>query len=321
MEISRDLLTIVVPCYNEEEVLPETVKELGKVLENLIDQQKISKQSKILFIDDGSKDQTWKSIRRFESQFNYVTGIKFSRNFGHQNALVAGLTMAVNYSDVMITIDADLQDDVNAIYKMVAKYHEGKDIVYGVRDNRDTDTVFKRKTALSFYKLMKKLGVEMVPNAADYRLMSKRAVETLLQFKERNLFLRGMVPMVGFPSSKVFYSRKERFAGESKYPLRKMVKFAIDGITSFSTAPIKLIMGLGIMVVIVGVILLVYTLIQHSLGHVVAGWSSMMVSLWVLGGVQLICISMVGEYIGKIYSEVKERPRFTIEEDDYTNKF
>ena len=222
---------------------------------------------------------------------------------------------------MMITIDADLQDDINAIPKMIQKYHEGKDIVYGVRNNRDTDTPFKRKTALAFYDLMKRLGVNMVPNSADYRLMSKRAVETLLQFKERNLFLRGMVPMVGFPSDKVYYARKERFAGESKYPLKKMIKFALDGITSFSTAPIKLIMGLGIGVVFVGIILLIYTLVQHCLGHVIVGWSSMMMSLWFLGGVQLICIIMIGEYIGKIYSEVKACPRFTIEKDDYTDKF
>lgn len=321
MNEDNSMLTIVVPCYNEEEVLPETVKELGGVLENMIAERKVADNSKILFVDDGSKDKTWSLIQKFEEQHDYITGIKFSRNFGHQNALVAGLTTAVNYSDMMITIDADLQDDINAIPKMVQKYHEGKDIVYGVRNNRDTDTAFKRKTALAFYDLMKKLGVNMVPNSADYRLMSKRAVETLLQFKERNLFLRGMVPMVGFPSAKIYYARKERFAGESKYPLKKMIKFALDGITSFSTAPIKLIMGLGIGVVFIGIILLIYTFIQHCLGHVVAGWSSMMISLWVLGGVQLICISMIGEYVGKIYSEVKARPRFTIEEDDYTNKF
>ena len=321
MNEDKSMLTIVVPCYNEEEVLPETVKELGGVLENMIAERKVADNSKILFVDDGSKDKTWSLIQKFEKEHDYITGIKFSRNFGHQNALVAGLTTAVNYSDMMITIDADLQDDINAIPKMVQKYHEGKDIVYGVRNNRDTDTAFKRKMALAFYDLMKKLGVDMVPNSADYRLMSKRAVETLLQFKERNLFLRGMVPMVGFPSAKVYYARKERFAGESKYPLKKMIKFALDGITSFSTAPIKLIMGLGIGVVFVGIILLIYTLVQHCLGHVVAGWSSMMISLWVLGGVQLICISMIGEYIGKIYSEVKARPRFTIEEDDYSDKF
>lgn len=321
MAKENKMLTIVVPCYNEEEVLPETVKELGGVLENMIAEQKVDEKSKILFVDDGSKDKTWNLIQKYEHERDYITGIKFSRNFGHQNALVAGLTTAVNFSDMMITIDADLQDDINAIPKMVQKYHEGKDIVYGVRNNRDTDTVFKRKTAMAFYGLMKKLGVNMVPNSADYRLMSKRAVETLLQFKERNLFLRGMVPMVGFPSAKVYYARKERFAGESKYPLKKMIKFALDGITSFSTAPIKLIMGLGIGVVFIGFVLLIYTLVQHCLGHVVAGWSSMMISLWVLGGVQLICISMIGEYIGKIYSEVKARPRFTIEEDDYSDKF
>ena len=319
--MDKPTLAIIVPCFNEEEVLPETLKELGAILKREINNQKVSSKSKILFVNDGSKDQTWQLISEYSAKYDYVTGIKFSRNYGHQNALLAGMSVAVKYSDMMITIDADLQDDINAIPKMVQKYHEGKDIVYGVRNNRDTDTAFKRKTALAFYDLMKKLGVNMVPNSADYRLMSKRAVETLLQFKERNLFLRGMVPMVGFPSAKVYYARKERFAGESKYPLKKMIKFALDGITSFSTAPIKLIMGLGIGVVFIGIILLIYTLIQHCLGHVVAGWSSMMISLWVLGGVQLICISMIGEYVGKIYSEVKARPRFTIEEDDYTDKF
>lgn len=321
MDRETKMLTIVVPCYNEEEVLPETVKELGSLLEMMIAERKVADNSKILFVDDGSKDHTWNLIKKYEKEHEYITGIKFSRNFGHQNALVAGLTTAVNFSEMMITIDADLQDDINVIPKMVQKFYSGKDIVYGVRNNRDTDTPFKRKTAMAFYSLMKKLGVNMVPNSADYRLMSKRAVETLLQFKERNLFLRGMVPMVGFPSDKVYYARKERFAGESKYPLKKMVKFALDGITSFSTAPIKLIMGLGIGVVFIGIIMMVYTLIQHCLGHVVAGWSSMMISLWVLGGVQLICMSVIGEYIGKIYSEVKARPRFTIEEDDYSDKF
>lgn len=317
----NNLLTIVIPCYYEEEVLPETIKQLTNIMTKLVDDKKIAKDSKLLFVDDGSKDRTWKVITHYEKENSYVTGIKFSRNFGHQNAVMAGLTTAVKYSDMMISIDADLQDDVNSIIDMVDAYHSGYDIVYGVRDNRDTDTAFKRKTALWFYGLMKKLGVNMVPNSADYRLMSKRAIETLLEFKEQNLFLRAMVPLVGFPSTKVYYSRKERFAGESKYPLKKMLKFAWDGITSFSIAPIKMIMNLGLLLVIISIIMFVYTLIQKVRGDVTAGWSSLMISIWLLGGVQLICVSVVGEYIGKIYQEVKARPRFIIEEDEYTKYF
>ena len=228
------------------------------------------------------------------------------------------MTVAVKKSDMIITIDADLQDDVNAIFEMVRKYHEGTDVVYGVRNSRETDTIFKRRTALAFYKLMELLGVNMVPNSADYRLLSKRAVEGLLEFHERNIFLRGMVPLVGYRSDKVYYARKERFAGTSKYPLKKMIKFAMDGITSFSTVPIKLIMNLGLFLVVIGIILFAYTIVQKILGHVNAGWSSLMVSIWVLGGVQLICLSIIGEYIGKIFTEVKQRPRYTLEEDDYS---
>ena len=316
--MDKNYLTIVVPCYNEEEVLPETVKELGEILNKLIQENLINQDSKILFVDDGSKDNTWKLIKEYEEINKHVTGIKFSRNYGHQNALIAGMTVAVKKSDMIITIDADLQDDVNAIFEMVRKYHEGIDVVYGVRNSRETDTIFKRRTALAFYKLMEMLGVNMVPNSADYRLLSKRAVEGLLEFHERNIFLRGMVPLVGYKSDKVYYARKERFAGTSKYPLKKMIKFAMDGITSFSTVPIKLIMNLGLLLVIIGIILFVYTIVQKILGHVNAGWSSLMVSIWVLGGVQLICLSIIGEYIGKIFTEVKQRPRYTLEEDDYS---
>ena len=316
--MDKNYLTIVVPCYNEEEVLPETVKELGEILNKLIQENLINQDSKILFVDDGSKDNTWKLIKEYEETNNHVTGIKFSRNYGHQNALIAGMTVAVKKSDMIITIDADLQDDVNAIFEMVRKYHEGTDVVYGVRNSRETDTIFKRRTALAFYKLMELLGVNMVPNSADYRLLSKRAVEGLLEFHERNIFLRGMVPLVGYRSDKVYYARKERFAGTSKYPLKKMIKFAMDGITSFSTVPIKLIMNLGLFLVVIGIILFAYTIVQKILGHVNAGWSSLMVSIWVLGGVQLICLSIIGEYIGKIFTEVKQRPRYTLEEDDYS---
>lgn len=314
-------LTIVVPCYNEEAVLPETVEQLMQILDNLIKANKVAPESRILFVNDGSKDKTWSLVEAYSHQIPQVTGLKFSRNFGHQNALLAGMTIAVKYSDMIITIDADLQDDVNAIPKMVNEYYAGFDVVYGVRNNRDTDSTFKRNTALLFYKIMGQLGVEMVPNSADYRLLSKRATESLLAFKERNLFLRGMVPLVGYPSTKVFYARKERYAGTSKYPLKKMIKFALDGITSFSTVPIRLIMNLGILLVFVGISLFIYTLVQKARGVVITGWSSLMTSIWVVGGVQLICTSMIGEYVGKIFTEVKQRPRYTIEEETYTASF
>lgn len=316
----KDILTIVVPCYNEQEVLPETVKELGNILEKLINTNMVAPESKILFVNDGSKDKTWKLISKYTKEHNYVTGLKFSRNYGHQNALLAGMSVAVNYSDIIITIDADLQDDVNAIPKMIEKYNEGYDVVYGVRNSRKTDTFFKRRTALAFYSLMKKLGVNLVPDSADYRLLSKRATEGLLAFKERNLFLRGMVPLVGYSSTKVYYARKERFAGKSKYPLTKMLHFALDGITSFSIAPIHVILYLGLLTIIVSIICMIYTLVEKLMGHVVSGWASLMISIWFLGGIQLISISIIGEYIGKIFSEVKHRPRFTIEEDTYTSK-
>lgn len=315
-----DVLTIVVPCFNEEEVLPETVKELGNILTNLIKQEKVSSKSKLLFVNDGSKDKTWQLISKYTDEYPYVTGIKFSRNYGHQNALLAGMTVAVKSSDMIITIDADLQDDVNAIPKMVEKYLEGYDVVYGVRNSRATDTFFKRRTALAFYGLMRKLGVNLVPDSADYRLLSKRATESLLAFKERNLFLRGMVPLVGYRSTKVYYARKERFAGESKYPLSKMLHFALDGITSFSIAPIHLILYLGLVTVVISIICMIYTIVEKCLGHVVSGWSSLMISIWLLGGIQLISISVIGEYVGKIFSEVKHRPRFTIESESYTKK-
>lgn len=317
----HDLLTIVVPCYNEEEVLPETKKELSNILNTLIDDEQVSEESKILFVNDGSQDKTWQLISKYTDDDNYVTGIKFARNYGHQNALLAGMSVAVDYSDMIITIDADLQDDVNAIPKMVAKYHEGYDIVYGVRNSRKTDTFFKKNTALAFYSMMEKMGVKLVPDSADYRLLSKRATKALLQFRERNLFLRGMVPLVGYKSTKVYYARKERFAGKSKYPLSKMIHFALDGITSFSIVPIHLILYLGILTVIISIGSMIYTLVEKALGHVITGWSSLMISIWFLGGIQLISISVIGEYIGKIFSEVKHRPRFNIEKETYTTKF
>lgn len=316
----EDILTIVVPCYNEEEVLPETVKELGVILNDLVRQEKISERSKILFVNDGSKDRTWELISEYSEKYPYVTGLKFTRNYGHQNALLAGMKTAVKFSDMIITIDADLQDDVNAIYQMADQYLDGVDVVYGVRNSRDTDTFFKKRTALAHYGLMKKLGVNLVPDSADYRLLSKRATEALLQYQERNLFLRGMVPLVGYRSAKVYYARKERFAGKSKYPLGKMLHFALDGITSFSIAPIQLILILGIITTTISILMMVYVLIEKILGHVISGWSSLMISIWLLGGIQLISVSVIGEYVGKIFTEVKHRPRYNIEDGNYSMK-
>lgn len=318
--MGENVLTIVVPCYNEEEVLPETTKELGQILNDLIDKKKIAPNSKLLFVNDGSKDKTWEIISSYSDKFDYVTGIKFTRNYGHQNALLAGMSLAVKYSDMIITIDADLQDDVNAIYKMVDKFIEGYDVVYGVRNSRDTDSFFKKHTALMYYGLMKKMGVNLVPDSADYRLLSKRATEALLDYKERNLFLRGMVPLVGYKSTKVYYPRKERYAGTSKYPLKKMIHFALDGITSFSIAPIHLIMSMGLIVMLISIVLMIYTIVEKIEGHIVPGWSSLMISIWFLGGVQLISVSVIGEYIGKVFTEVKHRPRFNIECENYSKK-
>ncbi|EOL47539.1 glycosyltransferase family 2 protein [Enterococcus phoeniculicola] len=309
------MLTIVVPCYNEEEVLPISSKELLIFLLKMIEAEKISNESQIMFVDDGSKDNTWEIIEQLSNEDKHYTGIKFSRNFGHQNALVAGLTSAEPYSDAIVTIDADLQDDINSIEQMIDAYHDGNDVVYGVRGNRDSDTAFKRKTAEGFYSVMKKLGINMVPNHADFRLLSKRATQTLLEFKEENLFLRGMVPLVGYPSAKVFYARKERAAGESKYPLKKMLSFAFEGITSFSIAPIKFIRNLGIFILIIGIIYMAYIFGRNISGNTISGWSSIVGSIWLLGGIQMISLSIVGEYIGKIYTEVKRRPRFIIEKN------
>lgn len=309
-------LAIVVPCYNEQEVLPQSLPALQKVLQQLQSQQQISTDSQIVFVDDGSQDQTWSLISQFSQTNANVAGIKLSRNFGHQNALLAGLS-TVSDADFIVTIDSDLQDDPQVIAQMVQQYYAGAEVVYGVRNNRDSDSRFKRNTAEGFYKFMNFLGVKLVPNSADFRLLSQRAAQVLLDYPERNLFLRGLVPLVGFPSAKVYYRRQPRAAGVSKYPLLKMLHFAFDGITSFSVAPIKLIMGLGLVIVAVSLFLLIYTIIQKIRGDVVSGWSSLMISIWGLGGIQLICISVIGEYIAKIFNEVKRRPRFTIEKNLY----
>ena len=307
------ILYIVVPCYKEEEVLPETSKRLKSKLEALIEQKKIDSDSRIMFVNDGSTDNTWKIIQELHNSDKIYSGVNLSRNRGHQNALLAGMTVAVEYADMIISMDADLQDDINAIDAMVENYLNGYDVVYGVRSSRKTDTFFKRFTAEAFYKLMKGLGVDIVFNHADYRLMSKRAVQGLLQYKEVNVFLRGIVPQVGYPWTTVEYERAERFAGESKYPLKKMLAFAFDGITSFSIKPIRLITSLGVGISGISIILLIWAIVTKILGGTVAGWSSLMVSIWFIGGIQLLCLGVVGEYIGKIYAETKHRPLFIIE--------
>jgi glycosyltransferase involved in cell wall biosynthesis len=319
--MQKPILTIVVPCYNEEDVLPETIKQLTHVLENLLEEHLIAIGSKILFVDDGSRDRTWMLIEE-ESQRNpFVTGIKLSRNFGHQKALLAGLETAKNDSDCVISIDADLQDDISVIREFVVKYWEGYDIVYGVRRSRDTDTWFKKATAQWFYRFMQKLGVQLVYNHADFRLMSKRALEELSRYTEVNIFLRGMVPLLGFRSTEVFYDRKERLAGQSKYPLKKMLAFAFDGITSFSIAPIRWITFIGFLAFLLSSAAGIYALAVKLLGHAQSGWTSIMISVWFIGGLLLMGIGLIGEYIGKIYQEVKRRPRFTIEKALHSPSF
>lgn len=308
-----DKLYIVVPCYNEEEVLPETSKRLKEKMNQLIKAKKISPDSHVVFVNDGSKDKTWELISSYSEKDHLFGGINLSRNRGHQNALLAGLMTVKEDADMVISMDADLQDDINAVDKFVDAYYDGNDVVYGVRSSRKKDTFFKRTTALAFYKLMSRMGVESVYNHADYRLMSKRALNALENFKEVNLFLRGIMPLIGFPSTIVEYERNERFAGESKYPLKKMLNFALDGITSFSVKPIRFITAIGFLISVISVIMFIYTIVRHVLGFTVAGWSSLIISLWFLGGVQILSIGVIGEYIGKIYMETKGRPRFIIE--------
>ncbi|MBO5534756.1 MAG: glycosyltransferase family 2 protein, partial [Clostridia bacterium] len=306
-------LYIVVPCYKEEAVLPETSRRLREKLEALIKQGKIDRDSRILFVNDGSKDRTWPLIEQYHKEAPEIfSGINLSRNRGHQNALLAGLSTAVTRADMVISMDADLQDDINAVDAMIDEYHNGYDIVYGVRSKRETDTFFKRFTAEGFYKIMQALGVDIVFNHADYRLMSKRALEGLMQFSEVNLFLRGIVPQIGYPSTTVTYARAERFAGESKYPLKKMIAFAADGITSFSVKPIRLVFFAGVFIFLCSLVMFIYAIITKAAGRSTSGWSSLMASIWMLGGIQLLGLGIVGEYIGKIYNETKRRPRFII---------
>ena len=309
----NDILYLVIPCYNEEAVLRETAKQLLAKMNSMFERGMISRESKIMFVNDGSKDKTWEIIEELHASNPIYSGVKLSRNKGHQNALLAGLMTAKEKADITISLDADLQDDVDVIDQMVEKYQEGNDIVYGVRSARKTDTFFKKFTAQGFYKLMQAMGVEIVYNHADYRLMSKRALEGLAEFKEVNLFLRGIVPLIGYKSDTVTYERHERFAGESKYPLKKMLAFATDGITSFSIKPIRLITTFGILIFAISILMLLYSLVVHFMGKTVAGWTSMIISIWAIGGLQLLAIGIVGEYIGKIYLETKERPKYIIE--------
>ena len=308
----NEILYIVVPCYNEEEVLPETSKRLKAKLEGLMASDKISRQSKVLFVNDGSKDRTWELIRGLHESDPIFSGVNLSRNRGHQNALLAGLMTAKDRCDMAISMDADLQDDVDAVDAMVDQFHAGCEIVYGVRSARKKDTFFKRFTAEGFYRVMNFLGAETVFNHADYRLMSRRALEGLSQFKEVNLFLRGIVPMIGYNTGTVEYERGERFAGESKYPLKKMLSFAMEGITSLSTKPIRYITALGCLVFLVAVIMLIYSIVRWAMGETVLGWASIICSIWAIGGLILLSLGVIGEYIGKIYLETKGRPRFLI---------
>ena len=308
-----DVLAVVVPCYNEEAVLAETNRRLTALLDRLAAEGKISAESYVLYVNDGSGDGTWPMIRAMHAADGRVHGVNLAANVGHQNALVAGLTVAKATADIMVTIDADLQDDVDAMERMIDHWRDGADIVYGVRSSRKSDTWFKRNTALAFYRLMQVWGVRSVYNHADYRLMSRRAVEQLLRYRERNLFLRGMVPLIGYRTACVSYVRAERFAGESKYPLSKMLNFAVDGITSFSVKPVRMVLTLGLLFLLVALGILVYVLVSYFRGRALPGWSSLMLSLWFCSGCVLTGLGIVGEYIGKIYIEVKDRPRYNIE--------
>lgn len=312
--MNQPVLYIVVPCYNEEEVLPETFRRLRAKLEQLIAAELVDRRSRLLFVNDGSRDRTWELIVEAHTQCPLISGVDLSRNRGHQNALLAGLMTARDRADAVISMDADLQDDVDAVDAMVDRFREGCDIVYGVRSSRAADTFFKRFTAEAFYRLMSLLGANVVFNHADYRLMSRRALDGLAEFREANLFLRGIVPMIGYRTDTVEYERSARFAGESKYPLRKMLSFAMEGITSLSTRPLKLITALGFLIFLVSIAMLIYGVIRWAMGETILGWASLICSVWAIGGLILLSLGVMGEYIGKIYLETKERPRFLIRE-------
>ncbi len=306
-------LYLVIPCYNEEEVLPFTTSRISEKMRALISSGKITSDSRVVLVDDGSKDKTWELIEKYHAENELFCGIKLSRNKGHQNALLAGLMTVADECDATISLDADLQDDIDAIDAMLEKYEQGCEIVYGVRNDRKKDTFFKKTTAQGFYKIMRMMGADIIYNHADYRLMSRRAIHELEGFKEVNLFLRGIVPMIGFKTDSVYYARGEREHGESKYPLKKMISFAIDGITSLSVKPIRMICSLGLIILTVSLIMLIYSIVQYFCGHTEPGWASLIVSVWAIGGLQLFAIGVVGEYIGKIYLETKARPKFIVD--------
>lgn len=312
--MKKPVIYIVLPCYNEEAILGDTVNQLNAKLSQLIKSNKISSLSRLVFVDDGSRDQTWNIITDSSKVSNLVLGLKLSRNRGHQNALIAGLLYAKERADAVISMDADLQDDIHAIETFIDQFKNGFEIVYGVRSSRATDTVFKRGSAELFYKIMLRLGVDIIYNHADYRLMSNRALQELANYNEVNLFLRGIIPLIGLRSTTVEYARSERIAGESKYPLKKMLAFAFDGVTSFSVKPIRFILTIGFFVFIVSLVFLTYIITQSLFGNTVPGWSFIACSLWILGGIQMMSIGLIGEYIGKIYAETKSRPRYMIEQ-------
>ena len=316
------ILNVVIPCYNEEEALPLTKKVLDKKMQELFDNNLISKMSKIVLVNDGSKDKTWEIITKIHNENSMYVGINLSKNKGHQNALLAGLMYAKDHSDICISMDADLQDDINVMDDMIKKYNAGADIVYGVRNSRKKDTFFKKTTAEGFYKLMNHMGVEIVFNHADYRLMSKRALESLSMYNEVNLFLRGIVPQLGYKTDISYYERNERVAGNSKYPLKKMLSFAVDGITSFSIKPLRIIGVIGFLILILSLIVLTYSIIVKLCGSTVSGWTFIVCSIWLIGGIQTLCLGVIGEYIGKMYNETKKRPRYIIESilDDQISK-
>ena len=306
-------LALVIPCYNEEEVLPETISQLEALLKSMIQQQIIDSKSFVVFIDDGSKDSTWNIIQKQYHNNNQFKGLKLAKNAGHQNALLSGLLHVKDNCDCAISLDVDLQDDIQKIPKFIENFKQGSDVVYGVRSKRDTDSRFKRMTARGFYKIMRKLGVFVVYDHADYRLLSQKALTELEKFPETHIFLRGIIPLIGLNTSVVTYERQERFAGESKYPLKKMIKFALNAITSFSVKPIRLVTFAGFSISLISILACVYTLVSWAVGNALSGWTSLMLSIWFLGGIQILCLGLVGEYIGKIYQEVKQRPRYIIE--------
>ena len=310
------VLSIVVPCYNEQDVFSLCLKELSSVLVSMMDKGKIDKTSHIVFVDDGSNDLTWNLIKEESNTNSLVKGVKLSRNKGHQTALMAGLSSCIT-SDITVSIDADLQDDTSIIEKMVDSYLSGHDIVYGVRNDRASDSFFKKFTAETFYKIMTNLGVSQVENHADFRLLSKRALDALLQYREQNLYIRGLIPLIGFPSEKVYYSRSERAAGESKYPLRKMLELALEGITSFSVTPLRIVTAMGFVISILSSLGIIYTFAQYFMGRTVSGWASVILAVLFIGGVQMLCLGVIGEYIGKIYMESKGRPKYFIEETSW----